>query len=423
MDSDAIRAMFSQAMSVMYRGEVPQYGTLIELVTAINRRVLRENPALSAAIGRAGERERLDEERHGAVRVGTPGELRLLRRLFAVMGMLPVGYYDLSAAGVPVHSTAFRAVAPGSLRRSPFRLFTSLLRLDLIKDGRLRAQASAILQQRRIVTDRATALVEIFEAEGRLDDAQAEEFVREALHTFRWHGDATVDAATYAALRAAHPLVADIVCFKGPHINHLTPRVLDIDAAQEAMRERGLEAKAQIEGPPRRRCPILLRQTSFKALSEPVRFGTAAGSHTARFGEIEQRGAALTRAGRALYDRLLAQGDPDAFKAFPDDCETLRRERLAFFRTVPAADMPLGAQSLDEAIRAGSVRAEPILYEDFLPVSAAGIFRSNLRGGSEAATEASPRRAEFEDALGCAVLDEFALYEKESAASAAALAL
>ena len=37
-------------------------------------------------------------------------ELAGLRRLFAVMGMYPVGYYDLSPAGVPVHSTCFRPI-------------------------------------------------------------------------------------------------------------------------------------------------------------------------------------------------------------------------------------------------------------------------------------------------------------------------
>lgn len=43
-------------------------------------------------------------------------------RLFAVMGMQPVGYYDLTPADVPVHSTAFRAVNEASLRISPFRM-------------------------------------------------------------------------------------------------------------------------------------------------------------------------------------------------------------------------------------------------------------------------------------------------------------
>ncbi len=423
MEADAMRERFSRAMSAMYRREVPQYGTLLELVAAINRRVLDEDGALSAALGRPGERERLDQERHGAIRVGLPEELRLLRRLFAVLGMVPVGYYDLTASGVPVHSTAFRAVAPGSLRRSPFRLFTSLLRLDRIEDPALRAQATSILQRRRIVTPRAVALIERFEADGSLDDAAGEEFVAEALHSFRWHEAATVDLPTYQALRAAHPLLADIACFQGPHINHLTPRVLDIDAAQAAMQAQGLPVKTQIEGPPPRRCPILLRQTSFKALSEPVRFGAEHGEHTARFGEIEQRGVALTDAGRALYDRLLAEGDKRAFEAFPDDHATLRRDGLAYYRFVPIADVPLGAQSLEEAIEAGSVRAEPILYEDFLPVSAAGIFRSNLAEEAAEALEAAPRQGALEEALGCDILDAGALYAAQSAASAEAIAL
>ncbi|MFT7865638.1 2-oxoadipate dioxygenase/decarboxylase family protein, partial [Salmonella enterica] len=68
------------------------------------------------------------------------------------------------------------------------------------------------------------------------------------------------------------------------------------------------EPKILIEGPPRREIPLLLRQTSFKALEEPVHFaGEHLGTHTARFGEIEQRGVALTPKGRELYDRLLAE--------------------------------------------------------------------------------------------------------------------
>ncbi|VDZ78840.1 putative cytoplasmic protein [Salmonella bongori] len=52
--------------------------------------------------------------------------------------------------------------------------------------------------------------------------------------------------------------------------------------------------------------PFCWRQTSFKALEEQVLFvGEKQGTHTARFGEIEQRGVALTPKGRQLYDELL----------------------------------------------------------------------------------------------------------------------
>ncbi|WP_428375023.1 2-oxoadipate dioxygenase/decarboxylase HglS [Lichenicoccus sp.] len=419
VDPDFRRQRFSQAMSAMYRREVPRYGDLIELVSAINSRVLDGDPALADSFDEA-ERARLDQERHGAIRVGTPEELGLLRRMFAVLGMVPVGYYDLAAAGVPVHATAFRATEPSSLAASPFRVFTSLLRLELIADAALRQAAQEILARRRIVTPRALALIERFEHAGGLDAPESQEFVREALETFRWHATATVDAATYDALRQAHPLLADVVWFGGPHINHLTPRVLDIDAAQAAMLARGLPAKEQIEGPPPRSCPVLLRQTSFKALSEPVRFGGSVGTHTARFGEIEQRGVALTEAGRARYDSWLASDKSHIMSSLPDNHAALREQDLAFYRyRRTGRPAPRGAD-LETALAHGAVAAEPILYEDFLPVSAAGIFRSNLGDSAREADQPAPRREALEAALGCAIVDEVALYRHQSQASAAA---
>src|SRR5713226_2199293 len=132
VDSDYVRTSFSRAMSEMYRTEVPQYGTLVELVDDVKRRTLQRDKQLRASLEQHDELDRLSVERHGALRLGSAEELFNIRRVFAVMGMLPVGYYDLSVAGVPVHSTAFRPIGDEALRRNPFRVFTSLLRLDLI---------------------------------------------------------------------------------------------------------------------------------------------------------------------------------------------------------------------------------------------------------------------------------------------------
>lgn len=419
---DEIRSRFSAALSAMYRAEVPQYGELLTLVADVNAEVLRRDDEAARRLAASGDLARLSEERHGAIRVGTTEELATIARAFAVMGMQPVSYYNLAPAGVPVHSTAFRPVESEALRRNPFRVFCSLLRLELIEDAVLRAEAAETLARRDIFTAGARELIDAAERHGGLDEAQADRFVDELLETFRWHAEATVDAQTYARLVGAHRLIADVVSFKGPHINHLTPRTLDIDAAQAAMPARGIAPKETIEGPPARACPILLRQTSFKALEEPIAFpsgdGSTAGVHTARFGEIEQRGAALTPAGRALYDAALASKN---FSALPDNWSALRRQGLAWFRY--GADLKAAAtqdDDLEGLISAGAVTAEPITYEDFLPVSAAGIFQSNL--GSEARDSgyaADPAKAEFEQALGRPVLDEMALYQAEQDASLA----
>lgn len=431
MHPDAIRTLFSQAMSDMYRSEVPQYGTLIDLVRDVNARTLEADPALRDRLEAAGELDRLDVERHGAIRLGTPQELRAIRRMFAVMGMVPVGYYDLSVAGIPVHSTAFRPVDEAALKRNPFRVFTSLLRLDLIEDQALAAEAEAILARRRIVTARAFELIERAEAEGGLTVAEAAEFVREALESFRWHGDATVDAETYDRFVAAHRLIADVVSFRGPHINHLTPRTLDIDAVQQQMPQRGIDPKAIIEGPPRRNAGILLRQTSFKALQETVTFQGTPGTHLARFGEIEQRGVALTPKGRALYDRLLAEvreGTDGSyterlqsiFAALPDDHDILRREALAYYRYRAAGPAPADSvASIEALIAGGALVADPQVYEDFLPVSAAGIFQSNLASDDMSNYRPAANRDAFEAALDAQVVDEMALYRATEADSLA----
>ena len=422
---DDIRSRFSAALSALYRAEVPQYGELLALVADINAETLKRDAAGADRLAASGELARLSQERHGAIRVGTADELATIARAFAVMGMEPVSYYNLAPAGVPVHSTAFRPVDPAALARNPFRVFCSLLRLELIEDEALREEAARTLARRDIFTPGARDLIETAENQGGLDQDQADRFVAELLETFRWHAEATVSAQAYARLVAAHRLIADVVSFKGPHINHLTPRTLDIDAAQAAMPARGIAPKETIEGPPARACPILLRQTSFKALEEAIAFpgqaGATAGTHTARFGEIEQRGCALTPAGRALYDDALVKKD---FSALPDDWEALRRGELAWFRyrATPeglAASAP--AADLDALIAAGHVVAEPITYEDFLPVSAAGIFQSNL--GVEARQTAyavDPAKADFEQALGRSVQDEMALYRAEQEASIAA---
>ena len=437
ISADMIRADFSAAMSAMYRTEVPAYGTLMALVAEVNAGTLAADPALKERLEATDTLDRISEERHGAIRLGTPEELSMMRRAFAVMGMYPVGYYDLSTAGVPVHSTAFRPVGEESLNRNPFRVFTSLLRLDLIADETLREEAAEVLAARKIFTDEAVRLIEKAERDGGLDATDSARFITEMLETFRWHDQAIVSTNLYKRLHDAHRLIADVVSFRGPHINHLTPRTLDIDKVQARMPQEGIAPKAVVEGPPTRTCPILLRQTSFKALEEAVSFIGAdsawqEGSHTARFGEIEQRGVALTPKGRALYDRLLAETRArvrpaadgsnaaeyetalaDVFKAFPDNWDGIRKAGLGYFSyclTVKGRSVTGRNADLETAIEAGLIRFDPIVYEDFLPVSAAGIFQSNLGDDATQDFVASPNQVMFERDLGAAVLDEFAHY-------------
>lgn len=439
--SNELRNKFASAMSEMYRHEVPLYGKLLGLVADANKKVLSNRPDIYQQLNQTNNLERIANEKHGAIRLGKASELFTIRRLFAIMGMLPVSYYDLSVAGIPVHATAFRPIEKSALSVNPFRVFTSLLRIELIKDVTLREKAESILDSRNIFSEDLINLIELAETQSGLSQSDATRFVDLVVDVFRWHDEALIDAELYQQLHKNHPLIADVVSFKGPHINHLTPSTLDIDAIQAAMPLNDITPKAVIEGPPQRQCPILLRQTSFKALQESVKFPDQSGQlvegiHTARFGEVEQRGIALTPKGLALYDQLLNKtreqitpnGDGSnaqeyeeclqtTFAEFPDDYNEIFTANLAYFMYTfveKTVDKSKGhGKSLQELLENKLVRIDPIIYEDFLPVSAAGIFQSNLGDAQSTIFQESSYQDAFEQALGTTVIDRFELYQQQ----------
>lgn len=421
----------------MYAAEVPKYDELLSIVREVDQKQSRDTPL--------PERHWL--ERHGAIRVGTEWEMQMFRRIFALFDMHPVGYYDLSIAGLPLHATAFRAINSQSLASNPFRIFASLLRQDRLESG-VRDATQSMLSRRQLFTPRLRCLVEKAELDPHsgLSSEDACALIEDVLKAMKWHSQATVSYEEYIALQRVHPVVADIVCFPSAHINHLTPCTLDIDQVQSRMIHRGLPAKSCIEGPPERRCPILLRQTSFHALEEAVYFPNAGSnqlsilkSHTARFGGVEQRGAAVTRKGRRLYDYLYARwqcGDGDfetLFRLeFPDSWQELHDQELVYFRySLTHSSCPrdwstrMACESrtptMQHLIDLGLVEYHPITYEDFLPLSAAGIFASNLSirpdyrtlsTCTEQAVDQTNDKAGLELALGCKILDYFALYDQ-----------
>ncbi|MET7617224.1 VOC family protein [Streptomyces sp. NPDC005408] len=383
-----LRAAFARRLSDMYGTEVPAYTTLLEVSAQVNDEVIGKD----GDAGRLGGIERVTAERHGAIRVGTPREMRQAAQIFAALGMEPVGFYDLreaAASAVPVVSTAFRPVDADELERNPFRVFTSLLTTADRRffDADLEERLETFLGRRELFPPELLDLAARAEREQGLDEPSAERFLTLAVAAFELSPE-PVDRSWYAELERISAVAADIGGVSGTHVNHLTPRVLDIDELYRRMGERGITMIDRIQGPPHWDGPdVLLRQTSFRALAELRRFrepdgSVGEGSLRVRFGEVEARGIALTRAGRALYDELIGEPVEVWEERFPRTERQLAVQEQAFFRYETVRDRPRDdrrpPEDLAGLVDGGWLRANPIVYEDFLPRSAAGIFQSNL---------------------------------------------
>lgn len=434
-----LRARFARSLSQMYGNEVPAYLDLVDVAAEVNREVLLRHGADAERLGTA---TRVADERHGAIRVGTAKEMRQVATIFGGFGMQPVGFYDLreaASSAVPVVSTAFRPIDPAELDRNPFRVFTSMLVID---DRRffteeLTGRLSEFLEHRILFDDELLQLAAVAQAEGQLPTRDADRFVALATQAFEL-SDQPVDRVWYETLDAISSVAADIGGVSTTHINHLTPRVLDIDELYRRMEARGITMIDDIQGPPGWEGPdVLLRQTSFKALAEARRFVDADGVvHTdslrVRFGEVEARGVALTPAGRDLYDVMVAKTDARV----AEEPGAVRQDvaRQVWRENLPTTELELAVQDLayftftlaPESERTGPFEANlasllqrgwlvphPIVYEDFLPRSAAGIFQSNLssEGHKDLSVAGSDRTIDWmSEILGMPVADPNDLY-------------
>lgn len=448
-----LRAEFARRLSVMYGKEVPAYNTLVEVATEVNEAYVER---YGEAASRLGSIPRVTAERHGAIRVGSEREMAQVTRVFAAFGMYPVGFYDLrdaSSSSVPVVSTAFRPIDADELAKNPFRVFTSMLASTDPRffDPELQDQLAEFMKARELFSARLLELADKASMEGGLPSEEAEELLHEATKAFEL-SDEPVEYEWYKRLEKISAVAADIGGVPTTHINHLTPRVLDIDDLYVRMQARGITMIDEIQGPPRWDGPdVLLRQTSFRALGEDRVFRDADGSIRTgelrvRFGEVEARGIALTEAGRDLYDGMVAEVD-QRLGASPQGTTRVAVAREVWEENLPRTELGLalkglayftyevnesapesallndGAKyALGDLIRDEILTPQPIVYEDFLPRSAAGIFQSNLteegtKDEDQAGTDYDINR--MSEILGAVVNDPNALYKRQQDASIA----
>jgi uncharacterized glyoxalase superfamily metalloenzyme YdcJ len=505
-------------LSRMFGQEVPLYDKAL----LVNRECNKTVGALLGQLhlGFTLSDEQLDKtssERHGAIRIGTPAEYRLMGRFFAAFGMAPHNFYDMANVGAksqPIIATAFR-----SKLNPDHRVFCSLLLTDYF-EAVTKTRIETLLAARNVFSERAKQLLDKNEQQGGLNWDDANALIAEGVNRiFKWTGQAR-DYSLYKELcDAGFKIAADIACFESHHLNHLTPNTFCMDLYTAAMkfclgelseanfRSRADTAlsrllkradrdwlrlhfkhldRAEIDGykpsvvpvngvasatekltrrlqqddlalnklqhagfkdfteGPSEDTPVLLRQDSYKALTEPVKFRNADGSvvdavHTARFGEIEQRFYATTPEGRALYDRCLAEADvareknpglakkdfsayeelyARPFAPFPKTLPELLQQKLVYARysVTPkgvAAKGEISTTNLTELGRLGFVDYEGLRYEDFLPVSAAGIFASNLNQyGTKATAQQRPAhpQSDLEKILGRKIVDANVTY-------------
>lgn len=470
IEKTLFRKMLANELSEMYAKEIPEYNQFTGIVKASNIDFLEKNKHLKAF-----HKDRVLEEKHGAIRVSTPQEMRLFARIFKLFGMYPVEFYDLTSLGIPMIATAFRPI-DSSIEQSAFRMFTSMLHPDYIPDE-LKSEVKTILDQRQNnpkFSKKLLALIDTAEKKP-LNNIETKTFISELLNVFKLENLKPIYFPLYKSLREKNDVYADNICV-GINLNHLTPRAFDIVDAQKRLIKDGVPMKdGGIEGPPiRSNGPnIQLNQTSRKAPGELIlvtsekeiltifhqnetqykKLKNAAPiirmsqdqsvndylalieqqlkihklvsiEHKSRFGEIESRHVALTPEGENLYKNLKIENKFES--DFPKTHEEMFEQNLAYYTFAVNSNRKLEGKpqntDLKYLVKNKYLSLIPQTYEDFLAVSAAGIFKSNLSNGTQNLQQktnatSNENRLILEKAIGSKILSRHELALAEQARS------
>lgn len=482
-----IRKLVARGFSAMYGSELPEYNRFIAPVRDSNLQQLEKNPDPSI------RRETLMEEKHGAIRVPGPEEMRIVARIFAVIGMHPVEFYDMTILGaksLPMIATAFRAIDK-SIEESAFRMFCSMLHVASVSPA-LKDEVLAELGKNRKLYPKFShellAMLDMAERQGGFEEADAKQFTALVVEAFSMHKDKIVDFAVYSKLRKVSDPLADIV-LESPVLNHLTPRALDIEDAVDKLNSAGIPMQTAIQGPPIRldgvqiqlnqiariaagedvyvavdpkvlddfehdpsasldlkaKAPRIELQQGEKVDGYMVRVAAALGTnpvviihHKARFGEIESRGVALTVEGEAAYSayEIESESDPatkaakiERFKSeYPKTHRQLHDLGWAYYtyRVTGSgnAEKWQGETqhlTISQLLDSGYVTIVPQPYHDFLPFSAAAIFRANSTEGTQGIDnshkDASNNKKALEKAMGVLITSRHDIHQREQAES------
>ena len=116
-------------------------------------------------------------------------------------------------------------------------------------DAETQARLEAFMAARTLFPPELLTLADRAAAQDGLDAGDAERFLDLATGAFALSRE-PVDHDWYFHLERISSVAADIGGVPSTHINHLTPRVLDIDDLYARMQARGIAMIDEIQGPP-----------------------------------------------------------------------------------------------------------------------------------------------------------------------------
>ena len=205
---------------------------------ALTRMYEQENPIFKLILALAKKASGIDAAAivHGAIRLPEGQEYTDAVKIMEACGLSLQNIYHL-----PEHHIIASAACPDPLAHESFRMFMSMLRVtDAVNDiianpkteyvakdpERFRDQVKQAIAARPGIDRKLLTLADKAGSQDGLTEAELHAFTKGVTDWLQMDTETPIDKALYETLIAeGSDVLADVVCFKKTHLNHLTPQI------------------------------------------------------------------------------------------------------------------------------------------------------------------------------------------------------
>lgn len=418
VESDEIRLKYVQMISDLFHSRYSVYGVVFDIVRDVNNMALIQNASLYDEMVKKGQKQTFSQELSAHYILFNPGDLGIIRRIFAVMGLYPVGFYNLDLNGKSLASTLFKPLNKIALKQQPFRITVSLANQSFDNE----CEQHNVPKNRLDLSEKFLGLLQKFEKYSALNELDVHYFIQELQENLH-KPDYDMQCCEQRPFRSSMNQIRESIMIRSTSLACLNlPKVI------EELKHFDLYAIDDLDGPSDRKHPLLFNKMNINLRSKHPdhQKSDSDNQNIPVFTiQLEQRGLALTAKGHQFFKSILSnlksRLEPrtrlslvqkrklmnQVFKRFPDSSYSLYRKGLAYFTFSVNPEIEIiddrywTEEDLPRLIRSKRILLTPLIFED--------IYSSYSVHASSSFDFVEEKKS-FEAYLGTCIHDEMRYY-------------
>lgn len=414
VNSDELRSRYIKMVNDHFYIKNHEFAIISDVIKDINNIELIKSPILLEKLRKQGERDFYIEELEVHYKIRNKIDLSIVRQIFAVLGLFPVGFILQGSLQNPVPCTLFRPINNSNTKKHYIRVKLSYA-YDL-KSFKKTSKEEVDIPKAAKSCQKLKQFLDRFQKDSYFIDSDVELFLKEVIDFLHPEFNTSI--------------IDQEVCNSGMRDSNSICEIrfptLSLSRTLSMISKYKFDIDYKVNLPEGRKHPLLynLANIFLKSTNNHL-YQTKVEPDALLNIQLVQRGIALTPKGKSQYSKTLAEIFSEQnqynkkidnlqrsinrnFRKFPDSTSQLYQEGLAYFYFKLKPDMHLlnyknwSKEDLSDLIHSNHIDVLPIMFDGLLDTQELKINQLDEL--------VRAHKCAFEEKLECSIQDEHEYY-------------